>query len=125
MKAMSCFWSRGLWAAAMLACAGPLAQAASTAATPIDPVTGAEVVKGAVTAITDDSVTVDDGAVIATSAGTACIHNGQTMMLSDLNVGDRVSVEAFTDAATGRRQAVLIKVVARTGNGSPEQTVGY
>jgi len=39
--------------------------------------------------------------------------------------GGRVGVEGFHDTATGRRQAILIRVVARTGNGSPEQTVGY
>ena len=125
MKTTRLFLGRGLWAAAILACAGPLAHAASTAAAAIDPATGEEVVKGVITAVSSDQLTVDNSKVIAISATTACIRDGQTMMLSDLTVGDRVSVKAFHDPATGRRQAVLIEVVARTGVGGTEPGAGY
>ncbi len=114
MKIMERYGVRSAWAAVVMAGAGSLAIFAPTAAAAtVNPATGHETIGGVITALGDDSLTVDHGDAIAISAATACTHDGQTMLMADLDVGDRVSVELFRDPATGHQQAILIEVLSQ------------
>ncbi len=125
MKTTRLLAHRVLWAAAILAGAGLAGGTAAAGATPVDRANGDEIIRGEIAAVTTDQLTLENGAIIAISAETSCIQNGQTLLLSDLAVGDRVRIEAFHDSATDQRQAVLIEVVARPGAGGGLSGGGY
>ncbi len=117
MKAMNHFAFRPKWVAVALAGAVSLAAGAMARTAQFDPVTGYEAISGVVTAVTADGLIVNDRESVAITPATACTQDGQTALLADLGVGDRVRVELCRDSATGREQAILVDVLEQPGVG--------
>ena len=114
---MNLVGSRALWVAVALAGAFLPVAGAMARTPPVDPVTGHEVISGVVTALTDDGLVLNDDKSVVITSATVCTQDGQTALLADLGVGDRVRVELYRDAATGRNQAALIAVLEQPSVG--------
>jgi len=97
-------------AGVLLAGALPRASAAVAAALPVNPITGYVTVSGIVTALTDESMTLNDHEVVDLTLTTTCSEDGRPIMVSDLEVGERVTVACFRDPQTDRQTAELIDV---------------
>jgi len=67
-----------------------------------------EVIEGMVSAKTDQDLTVN-GMIIDTPATVECTRAGRPIMLEDIQVGDRVRVQAFVDSGRGTAVAQTIR----------------
>lgn len=110
MKAFHCLRTAARGAALLTAGLGLWAALARGAALPADPATGYVTVRGEITAMTDQTLTLDDDTLVFYDAMTACTEDEAASMLADLAVGERVKVTCFQDALTGDRRAVAIGV---------------
>ncbi len=103
---------RSLATGAVLAGALPWFVPAPALAEPEPPsaVNDTEVLRGEITQLTDQSLTLNDARVVLYGATTACSTDDRVALLADLRVGDRVKVVCYRDGQSDLPRALAIRI---------------